>query len=154
MNIQKRYMRIKKFYRNIIITFLIAFISLLVGLYIIFSLIRLIPGDPVAAYLAAVGIHNPTDEQYQQMAKLLGIDDFFSFIGALFTGEWRISVSLIPGVPVYDFIEETLLKMIGVLIIPLIIGIGIGIFLGRVSSKNRGTWKDKAIHDPLEPTPR
>jgi hypothetical protein len=52
------------------------------------------PGDPVAAYLAAIGVHNPTNELYQQMAERLGIDNFLSFLEAFFTGNWRISVSL------------------------------------------------------------
>ncbi|MBY8990182.1 MAG: hypothetical protein KGD58_05470 [Candidatus Lokiarchaeota archaeon] len=79
------------------------------------------------------------------MVRRLGIDDFFSFIRALFAGEWRISVYIARGEPVIDLIGEAILKMIGMITIPLVVGIGLGIFLGKISSKNRGTWKDKAI---------
>ncbi len=143
-------MSINQIHRNIILTFLIAIVSLFVGLDIIFLFTRLLPGDPVATYLAAMGVHNPSQDIIQQMECQLGLCDhiivqYFQFIGTLFTGNWRISVSLNSGIKVTDLIVEPILKTVGLISLPLIIGGGLGVFLGRISSKNKGKWKDKTI---------
>ena len=145
MNIKKRYMKIKKFHRNIIVTFFFAFLCFFMGLLLIFLFAQYWPGDPVAAYLAALGIHKPTYQQYQQMTKQLGVDNFFLFIKALFNGSWRISTSLSPNALVTDLIGDAMLNMIELIIIPLVIGVSIGIFLGSKSNRNRGTRKNRAI---------
>ena len=136
MNIKKRYIKIKKFHRNIIVTFFFAFLCFFMGLLLIFLFAQYWPGDPVAAYLAALGIHKPTYQQYQQMTKQLGVDNFFLFIKALFNGSWRISTSLSPNALVTDLIGDAMLNMIELIIIPLVIGVSIGIFLGSKSNRN------------------
>ncbi|MFX1573770.1 MAG: hypothetical protein ACFFB0_13555 [Promethearchaeota archaeon] len=143
-------MSINEFHRNIILTIFIAIICLFVGLYIIFVFTRLLPVDPVASYLAARGIHNPAEGAYQQMKCQLGFCDsitvqYFKYISDFFTGNWRISVSLYSGTKVTDIFGETIPKTLGLISLPLIIGGGFGFFLGRISSRNRGTGKDKII---------
>ena len=143
-------MSINEFHRNIIVTLLIAIVCLFVGLDIIFFFTRLLPGDPVAAYLAAMGSHNPAQGLYQQIKCELGFCDpiiiqYFKYIGDLFTGNWRISVSLYRGTKVISIFGEIIPKTVGLISLPLIIGGGLGVFLGRISSRHRGTWKDKTI---------
>ncbi len=133
-------MSINEIYRNIILTFFIAIISLFIGLSILFEINRLMP----------IYIVPGSDLTYEQMKCELGLCDpiivqYFRFIGNLFTGQWGISVSVVRNQPVINLIGETFLKTVGVVSLPLIIGGGLGVFLGRISSRNKGTWKDKTI---------
>lgn len=149
-NIIERYANIKEIYRHLILTLLIAISSLFIASTISFLLINLLPGDPVAAYLAAIGQHNPSASLYQQTKCQLGYCDplivqYFRYLGNLFTGDWGVSVSIDRNELVYDLIKTRIPRTIELSILPMIIGIGLGIFLGRISSKNRGTWLDKCI---------
>ena len=84
-----------------IIRRLIVLIPIMFGvLTLTFILTRLMPGDPIAARLAAAGIMNPGTGQYQQMRCQLGLCDpilvqYFRYIGELFTGQWGTSVSIV-----------------------------------------------------------
>ncbi|MFX1574257.1 MAG: ABC transporter permease subunit [Promethearchaeota archaeon] len=149
-NLIKSYANIKVIYRHLILTLLIAISSLFIGSMISFMLINLLPGDPVAAYLAALGQHNPSISLYQQTKCQLGYCDplivqYFRYIGNIFTGDWGSSVSITRGELVSDLIKTRLPPTIELSILPMIIGIGLGIDLGRISSIKKGTWLDRFI---------
>jgi ABC-type dipeptide/oligopeptide/nickel transport system permease component len=149
-NVKDRYNNIKDVYKNVLLTLIIALITLFIGLELIFLLSGLISGDIVAAYLAALGQHNPSPAIYAQMKHLLGLDlpffqRFWHFLAEMLTGDWHISVSLVRGQPVFDLISDRAFESIGLSIIPTIIGIILGILVGKLSYRNRGRWKDKII---------
>jgi len=147
---RERIGNIKEIYKNIILIVLICIVLLFVGITILFSISLILPGDPVAAYLAAQGIHNPSQGQYHQMECQLGFCDpiyiqYFRFIGNLLTGDWGISVSILQGQPISSLLEGTIQRMIEMSLLPMIIGIGLGFFLGKFAAKNRGRLVDKLI---------
>ena len=56
-----------------------------------FILSRMMPGDPIAARLAAAGVRNPSAELYHQMKCQLGLCEplivqYLRYMGELFTG--------------------------------------------------------------------
>ncbi|MHA2010240.1 MAG: hypothetical protein ACXABO_18925 [Promethearchaeota archaeon] len=149
-NVKESYDNIKEVYKNIFSTFIIAIITIFIGLELIFLISNLMPGDRVAAHLAATGVHNPSQAQYDAMKHLLGLDlplfqRFGKFIAELFTGDWGISVSIVRGQSVIDLISERAFLSIGLGTLPIIIGIVLGIIIGKISYRNRGGWKDKVI---------
>ena len=94
----------------------------------------MIPGDPIAATLEAMGAHHYSEEMYAQMAFVLGfeynsiLDDYILrfpiFLGDFLTGAWGNSVSLIRGASVIEvvFVNDTILHVILISAILLIIG--------------------------------
>ncbi len=149
-NIQNRFNNIKEVYKKLLGTIVLAITILFIGISIIFSFTIILMGDPVAAYLAARGVHNPSNEMYQQMMCQLGlcgptIIRYFRFVGDLFTGNWKISVSIAQNQPVYDLIRERLPFSIDLSILPMIIGISVGIMLGIISSRHREKKIDRFI---------
>lgn len=138
--------RVTKLYRNIIYSFLIVIFILLIGVTTSFIILKLMPGDPVLAYLPL----NFTLEQYEAVEHALGLDlhiiiQFFRYLGNFFIGNWGISHSFSGGAKVTGLIIISLSRMIGLLVLPLIIGLGSGIWLGKVSYRYRGRWMDKLI---------
>ncbi len=101
---------------------------------IIYIIFHLIPGDPIAATLQAMGAHHYDPIQYLYMANMLGFEynpllgvyilRFPIFLGNLLTAAWGHSVSVNRGVPVYDLVlaNNTILHVILLCAIPLIIG--------------------------------
>lgn len=142
--------RIRRIYRNIIYTFLLGFSILLIGVSISFIVYKLMPGDPVVGYLNAYGIFPYTQEQYDNMEELLGLDlhiiiQFFRYLGDFFIGNWKISISIILRRKVTNLVVLSISRMIGFYIFPLLIGLGTGIWCGKRSFRYRGTWKDKLM---------
>ncbi|MFW9773938.1 MAG: hypothetical protein ACFFEO_17435, partial [Candidatus Thorarchaeota archaeon] len=142
--------KIKEIYMNLILTAIIAISSLFIGLVISFIFSRLMPGDPVAAWLVAQGIHNPDQFTYSQMKHALGLDlpvfiQFFKYIGDFFSGNWGISVSIVRNQPVYDLISSRMPFSIDLCLIPMVIGIYLGSLLGIISFRNRRKIKGKII---------
>ena len=140
----------KEIYRNIAYTIIIGIGFFFFGTFIIFMFMYFLPGDPVAGYLAAMGIHTPTEEQYLAIKHQLGFDlpiipRYFKFLGDLLTGNWRISFSPYAGENVFNLMGEKTLNFIDFLIVPLILGLLFGIKLGNISSKKRYSRSDKAI---------
>ncbi|MFX1489628.1 MAG: ABC transporter permease subunit [Promethearchaeota archaeon] len=97
-----------------------------------------------------MGISNPSQAQYDAMAHQLGYDlptfmQFYKFLGDLLTGNWGISITINHGEPVINLIRESFPSMIEFIILPVGIGIVIGILLGKISNRYRGRWVDKLI---------
>ena len=140
--------RVKKIYRNIIYAFLLGFSILLIGVSISFIVYKLMPGDPVIGYLVASGNPMFTQEEYEAMEKLLGLDlhiiiQFFRYLGDFFIGNWKIS--FLSGSKATVLVIPTIFRMVGLFILPLIIGLGTGIWLGKFTYRYRDRWVDKLI---------
>ncbi|MFX1409043.1 MAG: ABC transporter permease [Promethearchaeota archaeon] len=139
-------MSIKKIYRNIFYSLLIAILMLFLGLIISFIITKVIPVDPVEELLPIVY----TQEQYDAMEHHLGFDkplivQFFRYIGDFFTGNWGTSYSLAPGVDVLTLMKERFPRMIELLILPVIVGVGVGILFGKIAIIYKDKWADKVI---------
>ena len=145
-NIKESYLSIKKIYRNVFYSILIAILTLFVGLIISFIITKVMPGDPLRALLP----RNATREQYLALRHELGFDQpliiqFFRYIGDLFTGNWGVSISFAPGEDVWELFKERLPRMVELLTVSATIGLPIGILFGKISIKYKDKWADKVI---------
>ncbi|MFW9875868.1 MAG: ABC transporter permease subunit, partial [Candidatus Thorarchaeota archaeon] len=71
---------------------------------------------------------------------------FYKFLGDLMTGNWGISVSISQGTPVANLFMTNFPSMIEIGLLPIALGIIVGVLLGKVANRYRGKWVDKTIH--------
>ena len=130
---------------------LVVMIPVLFGvLTLTFILSRLMPGDPIAARLAAAGIMNPSQGLYNQMKCQLGLCDpiiiqYFRYLGELFTGHWGTSVSIVRNQPVWDLIMTRMPLTIDLTIFSLTIASYLGIKAGVISATHRNKTTDTVV---------
>jgi len=115
-----------------------------------FILSRMMPGDPVAARLAAAGQHNPSEGLYRRMMCQLGLCDpiivqYFRYMGELFTGNWGLSVSIVRNQPVWDLVMTRMPFTIDLTIFSVVIASYIGIKAGIVSATHRNDTPDTIV---------
>ena len=134
-----------------IIRRIIVMIPILLGvLTLTFILSRLMPGDPVAARLAAAGLHNPSQGLYHQMQCQLGLCDpliiqYFRYLSELFTGDWGVSVSIVRNQPVWNLVMERMPLTVDLTLISMIIATYLGIKAGIVSAIHRNKTPDTIV---------
>ncbi|NHJ19647.1 MAG: hypothetical protein EAX91_01800 [Candidatus Lokiarchaeota archaeon] len=131
---------------NFVMTFVIGVAFLFLGLTLAFIFTRLLPGDPVLAYLPP----SYTPAQYEAMRQYLGFDkpifiQYLRYIGDMFTGNWGLSSSISKGQPVGDLIGPRFSRTIEILALPLIIAANIGYLFGRVSKRTERNWLKMGI---------
>ena len=123
------------------------FISLIPVLFgaitLTFILSRMMPGDPVLATLPQLW----TEEDYLRQLHNLGLDrpiieQYFRYLGDLFTGNWGVSVVLNPGQPVWDLVLERFFRTFDITLFAVFIAAAIGIKAGVISAKHRNKAKD------------
>jgi len=123
--------------RNIIYTTILPVVTLFVGLIVSFLLSRLLPGDPVLAYLPS----SFSPAQYNQMVQILGFDkpiiaQFFRYLAELISGDFGISGSINKGQPITLLILPRILNTIEFTIFPIVLGLIAGILLGILSVRD------------------
>ncbi len=114
------------------------------ALTLTFILSRMMPGDPVLAFLP-VGKPNP--ELYAYWEHKLGLDQpwiiqYFRYLGDLFTGNWGLSVSIGHGMEVWDLIMTRLPRTVDITLFSVIISSFVGIKTGIISATHRNKTKD------------
>ncbi len=124
--------------RNIIYTILLPIVPLFMGLVLSFLFCRLLPGDPVLAYLPP----HFTAAEYLAMLRQLGLDQpiyiqFLRYILDLFTGNLGISGSISKGQPIIELLLGRIPASIEFTILPIVLGLIAGILLGILSVKVR-----------------
>ncbi|HAL64305.1 MAG TPA: peptide ABC transporter permease, partial [Bacteroidales bacterium] len=120
----------------IIVRILLAIPMLFVLLVVIFFVIRIIPGDPVAAMLGG----KASQEVIEARRAELGLNDpilvqFFKYVGGLFKGD--LGTSTMTGRPVLDEILERFPATLELTIFAFIIAVVIGIFWGSKAAQKR-----------------
>jgi ABC-type dipeptide/oligopeptide/nickel transport system permease component len=127
-----------------IIRRLLALIPVLFGvLTLTFILSRAMPGDPVLAYLPERFVQS----QYDQMKEILGLnksilDQYFIYLGKLFTGDWGYSISISRGLPVWTLIMISLPRTVDIAIMAVLIAAFVGIKTGVISATHRNKFRD------------
>ena len=125
-----------------IIKRLILIIPILLGVTIIvFSLIHLIPGDPMRIMMG----YRVSEEQVEKARALYGLDrpliiQYTSYFWGILHGD--LGESLRNRVPVMDLIKGRVEATIMLTIWGTLFSILIGIPLGIISAVHRNTWKD------------
>jgi len=128
--------------RNILYTILLPILLLFFGLVLSFQFLLLLPGDPVMVYLQGQGVHHPSAAEYNAAYQLLGFDQplivqFFRYLSELFSGNLGISVYIAQGMPIIELLIPRILASLRFTILPIVLGLIVGIFLGILSVKVR-----------------
>jgi len=137
----------QKIYKNLIFTLIIALALLILAIVISFFISRFLPGDPVLAYLPEGHIDW---NEYEAMKEQLGLNQpiiiqFFLFAFRMLSGDWGLSLSIARGLPVQSLISVTLPRTLDLIILPLIIGLFLGLILGKFSVKTRSIIGNRSI---------
>ncbi|MFX1364353.1 MAG: ABC transporter permease [Promethearchaeota archaeon] len=115
-------------------------------LLVTFILSRQMPGDPILAHMP----QQYTMAQYLAMKHRLGFDrplfdQFFIYIGNLFTGNWGVSVSINKGQDVWELIWERFPRTLDITMFAMIIASYVGIKTGVISATHRNKSKDTIL---------
>jgi len=136
----------KKILVKISIILILGICILLVGLLISFFFYIHIVGSPYLNKLRGVmdpATYNTVLQEFGYYNPL--IIQFREYLFNFFSGKWGNSYIVAPGMPVTEVIINSLPRTIKIIIIPLVLGIPLGIFLGKASIRNRDNWKGKSI---------
>jgi peptide/nickel transport system permease protein len=118
---------------------------LLILTFIVFGVIRLVPGDPLLMYLSATDIEALSPEAFDQARHELGLDrnlavQYFMWLGDIFHGDFGKSFHFKE--PVLKLISQRLPITIHLGIFAFIFSSIIGIGLGIIAAVRRGRWAD------------
>ncbi|MEO6090295.1 MAG: ABC transporter permease [Umezawaea sp.] len=110
---------------------------------LVFAWLRALPGGPASALLGDRG----TDESRAALEKQLGLDQpvfvqYFKFLGRALTGNFGNSTGVQPGDSVVDIFVQRFPATLELSIFAIILAVIVGIPLGYVAAKRRGTWFD------------
>ena len=110
---------------------------------LVFAWLRALPGGPASALLGDRG----TDESRAALEKQLGLDQpifvqYFKFLGRALTGNFGNSTGVQPGDSVVDIFVQRFPATIELSVFAIILAVIVGIPLGYVAAKRRGTWFD------------
>ncbi len=122
-------------------------IPVLFGVLVLtFVLSRAMPGDPILAHLPPVY----TPAQYEAEARQLGFhlplwQQFFIYLGNLFTGNWGYSISINEGQEVWELIWERFPRTLDITLFAVLIASFVGIKAGVISATHRNKAKDTIV---------
>lgn len=126
--------------RRIVQSIIVIFIVTLM----VFLLMQLVPGDAVTNFLGA----SATESQIEYYTKLFGYDQpvlvqYFKWLGGLFRGEMGRSISL--QMEISTVLVQRLQVTLSIVLPAFVIAVVVGVSLGIVAAKNRGTIWDSLI---------
>ncbi|HWO64774.1 MAG TPA: ABC transporter permease [Umezawaea sp.] len=110
---------------------------------LVFAWLRALPGGPASALLGDRG----TDESRAALEKQLGLDQpifvqYFKFLGRALTGNFGNSTGVQPGDSVVEIFVQRFPATLELSIFAIVLAVIVGIPLGYVAAKRRGTWFD------------
>jgi len=125
----------------------LSIIPILVGILLMtFILSRMMPGDPVLAYLP----RNFTLEMYEGARAQLGLDQpilvqLMVFLQDIVSGDWGVSVYIDKGLPVWDLIMERFPRTLDIAILSMIVAAIVGVKTGITSATHRNKPRDTLL---------
>lgn len=113
-------------------------------LLLTFSMLHLIPGDPVRAMFIDAG--GASEEQIQQIRELLGLNDplpvqFARYLGDVLQGD--LGRSILTNQPVASQLIRTFPSTLQLTLAGMGVAIVLGFALGIIAALNRGSWLDQ-----------
>jgi peptide/nickel transport system permease protein len=110
----------------------------------VFSIIHLLPGDPV---ILALGLETPI-EDIERIREAKHLNDplpqqYFTWISGIFRGDF--GDSLIEFRPVSEMFRDRLPRTLAIGIPAFIIGVALGVLIGIISAIKRGTFLDQFL---------
>ena len=117
---------------------------IILATFIVFSLLKLVPGD-IAVTLAG---DNASDERIAEIRSLYGLDrpffvQYAGWIGKAMQGD--LSKSLLSGEPVLDSIKRCFPNTLLIVVMAMVIALGVGIPLGVFAASRQGTAFDSVV---------
>lgn len=127
---------LKRIGQSIIVLFIVT--------VLVFLIMHMMPGDPVAIYLGETA----TPEQIEFYTKEFGLDQplyvqYFKWVGGLFQGEMGRSISF--SMDVTDLLPKRIITTLSVTVPAFILSIVLGVTLGVLSATHRGKFLDSVI---------
>jgi peptide/nickel transport system permease protein len=115
---------------------------------LIFLMMHLLPGDPLAIYAGDIDLNSLSPEELQELRHEIGLDkslaeQYFSWVGGIFHGDF--GYSLVQHQEVSTLMKHTyavtLYIGMGAFVLSALLGIGVGLLAGL----KRGKWIDQTI---------
>jgi peptide/nickel transport system permease protein len=117
---------------------------------VVFSMLHLVPGDPIDAMMGSAGFQTAAtrEETVDRIRAEMGLNDplpvqYVHWIGGALRGD--LGESFVRGRPVTDLIAERVPSTLQLAFAAMLITIVLGLSLGIVSALKRGTWIDSAV---------
>ena len=126
---------LKEVHRNIILSLIIAIVTLFIGLIISCAIVYFLPGDPVLEmqmWLSPADIVRITDSWGLNEPWILRLG---KYIIKFFSGDWDVSYAVLTGTPVTEIVFILIPRTLEIILLPLILGLILGILLARLSRK-------------------
>ena len=125
-----------------------AMIVIIVITFLVFLVIRLLPGDPILIYLSSQDLQTLTTEQIDAAKSEFGLDkpltlQYFNWIGNMFHGD--LGMSIFYHQKVSSLVGQRLPVTLSLGIIAFIIANLLGIIAGCISALRRGKWIDTVV---------
>jgi len=132
----------------IIRRFLQTILIIIIVTFVIFFMVRFLPGDPILMYLTQQDVENFSLDQVEQMRKELGLDrsifvQYLDWVGGVVRGD--LGTSLILRREVIEDIKQRLPITMHLGILAFIISIIIGVPAGVIAAIRRGGWLDQLL---------
>ncbi len=117
---------------------------------VVFSMLHLVPGDPIDAMMGSAGFQTGASRQetVDRIRAEMGLNDpvrvqYLHWIGGAFQGD--LGQSYVRGRPVVDPIEERVPCTVPLSLAALVITVVGGLSLGIIAALTRGTWVDGVV---------
>ncbi len=128
--------------------FIQAILVVIIITFLIFLVIRLLPGDPILIYLSSQDLQTLTIEQIEVAKAQFGLDkplvmQYFNWIGDLLRGDLGMSIFYYQKVS--GLIRERLPVTLILGVIAFIFSHIIGVIAGTISALRRGKWIDTIV---------
>ena len=120
--------------------------TLILVSFVVFAIMRFLPGDPAIALLSQGGAGSFTEEDVQRMRERLGTDkqfhvQYWEFIRGLVT--WDLGESFeFTGVPVSEMLETRFPLSVELALLALILSYVVAVPLGVLSAVRQDSWLD------------
>ena len=117
---------------------------LVLATFVVFGLLKLMPGD-IAITLAG---ENATEQRIQEIRALYGLDRPFllqygSWLGKAVQGD--LSKSLATGEPVVESIARAFPNTLLIVVLAMTVALGLGIPLGLLAASRPDGWRDRVV---------
>lgn len=133
-----------RLFQTVLARFLTMLVTLLGAAVVVFVLIRVVPGNPIAMMLPP----NATDADVERLTRLYGLDksiaeQFFIWIGGVLQGDFGTSISLRQ--PVSELVLGRIPATLELAFFALLLAVIIGTLLALAGTRFRGSRAEGAI---------
>lgn len=125
-----------------------AILVVIIITFLVFLVIRLLPGDPILIYLSSQDLQTLTEEQIEAAKAQFGLDkplvvQYVSWIGSLFRGD--LGISIFYSQKVSTLIGQRLPVTLFLGVIAFVFSHVIGVIAGTICALRRGKWIDTVV---------